>query len=138
MIREQLSKLGPGWLGAIAGAAAAGATIFAEHRVIGALGAGAAMTYLALRVTGTPCSCHDEAKEPAATPAPTIASESSNNVYAMTQPAPPAPTETPSNVYAMTQPESLTAPYEPPQPYYMTAPQLIAPGAFTQTNAAMS
>jgi hypothetical protein len=51
---DSLKKLSPQWWGAIAAAAAAGATVFAEHRVLGGLALGGAMLWLA-RKASAPC-----------------------------------------------------------------------------------
>lgn len=50
---DHVKKLSPGWLAAIAGAAAAGATIVPGHRILAALGFGGAMFVVALKLT--PC-----------------------------------------------------------------------------------
>lgn len=50
---DHVKKLSHGWLAAIAGAAAAGATIVPAHRVLAAVGFGGAMLFIALKLT--PC-----------------------------------------------------------------------------------
>lgn len=54
-IVEEFKSLSPAWLGAIAGAIAAGATLFPEHRILGGLGAGAVVFFIARRASGPCC-----------------------------------------------------------------------------------
>lgn len=56
---DHIKKLSPEFLGAIAGAAAAGAVIFPEHRIIGALGLGGVMLFIALKMTPCCDGCAD-------------------------------------------------------------------------------
>jgi len=75
---EELKRLPPAWWGAIAGAVAAGATLFPNHRVFGGLGAGALVYFLARKAT-QPC-CADCANKPQA-------ASSSSAAIAATEPA---------------------------------------------------
>lgn len=52
----QLKSISPQWWGAIAGAVVAGATVFADSRVLGGAAAGAAMFYLARRFSAPCCA----------------------------------------------------------------------------------
>jgi hypothetical protein len=57
---SQLRSLSPGWWGAVAGAAAAGATIVPGHRFLAAAIGGVALLAVALS-QAAPCACHGEA-----------------------------------------------------------------------------
>lgn len=49
-------SISPQWWGAIAAAVAAGAAVFADHRILGGLAAGGAMLYLAKKASAPCCA----------------------------------------------------------------------------------
>lgn len=53
---DALKKLSPAWWGAIAGAVAAGASLFPDSRLVGGVAAGAAMFYVAKKVSAPCCA----------------------------------------------------------------------------------
>jgi hypothetical protein len=91
---ENVKRISPGFWGAIAGAAAAGATVFSTNRVLGGLVAGGAMFLVALKLT--PCcdgcaqgqGCGDAKTAAPAAPGPAAVAEPSTRALLFDQPAP--------------------------------------------------
>lgn len=54
--KETFTSLSPAWWGAIAGAIAAGATLFPESRIIGGIGGGIAMLFVAKKISAPCCA----------------------------------------------------------------------------------
>lgn len=66
-IVDDFKNLPPAWLGAIAGAVAAGAALFPDNRIAGGLGAGALVFFIARKAT-KPCCAECESASSGAAP----------------------------------------------------------------------
>jgi hypothetical protein len=139
---DTIKNISPAWWGVVAGAVAAGATLFADHRLVGGLGAGAVALYFAAKKSAPCCAACAEAATPTA-PSSTdskLASAAIGSLDAVAQPA-PAPTAATATLETASRPVTtdtgataaravtVTGGLDEPATSYFSAPTYLAPGA---------